>query len=146
MAKQTSQFPQKHKGLPLETIKTGINYAFTINPIDKYQLFNSFTRLNDIMKETHHYIGTLKNYVFYPEISPKGRFHLHGWTWFNDYRSIVEFYMDYLPQLQKRAAYEFDELNDPDRWSTYCTKQKAFHDVFTLLTYHSVPLKREFQT
>lgn len=137
-------FVDKHKALKLEDVKPNTNYAFTINPINKYQMFNSFTRLSDIMKEMHHYLGCLKHYVLYPEISPKGRFHLHGWIWFNDNIEIMQFYIDYLPTLQNKCTYEMDVLTDVKIWTEYCLKQKSFHDYFVLQTYHSVPLKFDF--
>lgn len=139
-------FKNKHKALKLEDVKIGVNYAFTVNPIDKYQLFKSFTRLNDINKEMHHYLGTLKHYVLYPEISPKGRFHLHGWIWFNDNIEIMQFYIDYLPMLQQKCCYEMDELNDVAVWTAYCTKQKTLHDYYTMQTYQPVPIKHDFGT
>lgn len=138
-------FKDKHKALPLEAVKPGVNYAFTINPSDKYQLFNSFTRLSEIMKESHHYLGQLKRYVLYPELSPKGRFHLHGWIWFNTDKEIIEFYLDYLPQLQRKCSYEMDELNDVSVWTKYCLKQSSFHNIFTVFTYYAVPLQNDFK-
>lgn len=138
-------FPNKHKALKLEEVKPGVNYAFTINPIDKLQMFKSFTRISDINKESHKYLAMLKHYVLYPELSPKGRFHYHGWIWFDNDLEINEFYLSYLPSVQSMASYEMDTIEDLKVWTDYCTKQHVFHKYYTMVSYYHVPLKHDFK-
>lgn len=143
MAKQPA-FKDKQKALSMEDVMVDTNYAFTINPSDKYQKFNSYTRLSDFLKDSTHYLSTLCRYVLYPELSPKGRLHFHGWIWFNTTDEIVQFYLNYLPSIKDKCTYEMDYLTDIQVWTKYCLKQKVFHEYFTKQTFHQIPLQHDF--
>jgi len=70
----------------------------------------------------------------YPELSPQGRYHLHGKIKFKKNSSIVLFYLN-LADL-KDVAMEIDTIKDMDIWEKYCTKQSNLHKY--LIKYMSI--------
>lgn len=139
-------FKDKHKALKYEDVKINTNYAFTLNPSNKYQKFNSYTRPSEFLKIVNELLGNIKHYVLYPEISPKGRIHFHGWIWFDTQQEIIEFYLNKIHDLGENSTYEMDILNDVKIWTDYCTKQITFHEYFSRVTYTSIPLKSDFKS
>lgn len=118
----------RHQSLKLENFKIGTPYAITISPPD----------LRDISTEQSNSVRTLSDFglkyqtkkkwllklhscimELYPELSPTGILHWHGTVIIAD---IFKFMWHDLKILE-HAAYKIDDLNDPDKWFIYCTKQ-----------------------
>lgn len=130
-----------------EDLKEDTDYTFTYNPCDKYQHFKSHQRLilfNKDLKEILLY--KCFEYSLFPEISKKGRLHLHGTIRIIDKN---EFYINVIPYLLSRGTIAITlekeiktEKNKYKDWLGYCTKQKSFHQYYSIQTFQSVPIIR----
>jgi len=132
----------KHVLIPLEDVDTDMWYAFTFNPCDKYQNFNCLQRIGK-------FIGAMEHEVFgifrdcytihcYPELSPKGRLHLHGRI---KVRGKINFYCDFIPRLLRLGTVVMKEIDDYPNWEKYITKQTQLHTYIHLNHFVDMPLE-----
>lgn len=114
-------------------------YALTINP--SQHIFKSSDYKNPFKIFKKKIKDFLKNnlfkynYVFYIELSKKGRFHIHGRIQFLDLATIPDFYA-FLDKYDKLIQYKFGDIQelhqeDPENqkykcWDDYIKKQFRF--------------------
>jgi len=110
----------------MEDLIEGQRYAVTINPIDKFQYFAAQQRVNNcaVALDTILFYNNAK-YKLYPELSSKGRFHLHGYI---TVMNKIEFYLFSVPYMLSRCTIVIKELKDEDKWDEYIHKQNDFHN------------------
>lgn len=134
-------FPkQRNELIDFEDLEINKWYAFTVNPIDKYQHFRSFNRSGECLKDLNSIFCHYKAYEIdlYPELSKKGRFHYHGIIKVMD---KVWFYLSVIPHLLSVATISIKEIKDEAIWLEYCRKQHEFHDYITLNHFTPIPLE-----
>lgn len=132
-------FHKKHQCIKMENAIEGAQYAFTFNPIDAR---NNATLNKDMLKNEIQAEKTLINhidvwkqylkrlrycsFVVYPELSPDGRLHFHGYITF---KNVLMFYYHDLHILND-YSYEIDTIGDTEqdkqKYATYITKQQIF--------------------
>lgn len=119
---------QKNKSLKLEDLRTGVRYAVTLSPPecrDKDTARSNTVRTFDDFKakyiELKLFIGKLHSckLELYPELSPTGRLHYHG---FLQIKNIFTFMWHDL-YLLNQIVYEIDTIKDEDIWILYVSKQ-----------------------
>lgn len=117
----------KHDIIPLEGIDRNEFYAFTFNPCDSYQHFRSVERLRECYHDLKEkiFFNHIVYYELYPELSSKGRFHVHGYI---QIQNPVNFYLNVIPHLCAKGTMVIKLLNDSDVWGEYCHKQYYFHN------------------
>jgi len=118
--------------LPYESIELNIKYTFTVSPSDAHQYFNIEDRDEKFRKFWISHFSKWKdiNVYLHPEVSPKGRLHLHGTILFKTNKSIKQYYLYYIVDLLNKSQTEVDTIQDESVWATYCGKQsKLFHWV-----------------
>ncbi|AXH77558.1 MAG: putative replicase-associated protein [Cressdnaviricota sp.] len=127
--KQTP-FKKPRNDIPsYEDMLIGVRYAITINPCDKMQKFRDPLRLtsflNEISKLLYHN-NKIYRYTLYPELSPKGRLHYHGYITILD---IDTFYLYSIPNLLKMSTIVIKPIKEESKemWQNYCIKQSDFH-------------------
>lgn len=120
LRKPKTQIPE------MDTIVTGVTYAFTYNPSDKHQYFGQSNRLNKCVADldTIMFYKSMR-YEIYPELSRKGRIHFHGYVIFDE---IVDSYMYSIPFLLKHGTVVIKQIDDSVTWMQYCCKQYKFHE------------------
>lgn len=125
----------------LEDLKVDQWYAITINPQDKYQFFNRVNRITDCLHKMRddvlQHIGSY-DYKIWPELSPKGRFHVHGIIRVTD---KINFYLYCVPALLSRGTLVIKEIEDPLIWEEYCKKQSELHEHISENTVFVIPLE-----
>jgi len=127
----------------LEDLKVDQWYAITINPQDKYQRFNRQDRHNECMHDLRDKILISidsYDYKLWPELSSKGRFHVHGIIRVMD---KINFYAYCVPALLSRGTVVIKPLDDntPGEWEKYCTKQVEYHEYLNENSVHVIPLE-----
>lgn len=125
----------------MEDLKVDQWYAITINPQDKYQFFNKVERHDKCLhKMRDDVLQTLESYdyILWPELSPKGRFHVHGKIRVVD---KINFYSYCVPALLSRGTLVIKLIEQEDEWNKYCTKQSEYHEYLNENTVHVIPLE-----
>lgn len=121
----------KHKpqnsSVKFEDICEGQEFAITLNPLHNIGVNEKYSAY--LIKQHKLLLDCVTNNVLrlYPEISPIGRIHFHGYVYIND---IVEWGKDIL----KLMAYgtvcikkQFETEEDTgNKWHIYCLKQQSF--------------------
>ncbi len=114
--------------------KTGVNYALTLNPIDKFQFLGKPNRLNRFRNFIHEQLMNFScRYEMFLEISePRGfhiskyagpRLHLHGTIKFRKNKEMAQFLLLDYYDLLRWASVDIDTVGDLDVWRAYCMKQ-----------------------
>lgn len=105
--------------LKLEDYVPCKGYAFTVNPAEQY-----FGDLDRMKKVLNLMMAKMRSpyfeYDLYIEVSPSGRIHGHGWIWIH---KPLEFVLFDVPHMHRFMNIKIDEINDPQIWEDYCTKQ-----------------------
>lgn len=107
-----------HACIAPEHLKVNEKYAFSLN-----QAFDP----NDLQESINHLYKMLNccdsiaELVLYPEYSPIGRLHYHGYITIMD---KYGFYSNDIHMIKKYGSFELDSIAHPDKWMTYCTKNK----------------------
>lgn len=130
----------KHDILPLEIITTKDRYAFTYNPCDKYQHFGAINRLKlciDDLSICIVFASNIYKIEVWPELSSKGRFHIHGFIRIMD---PIIFYTYSAPALMTKGTVVIKEIADYDGWQQYCNKQFEFHEYCRLKLCYIIPM------
>lgn len=136
-------FKVKNQIPSLEDLKIDEWYAITINPQDKYQRFNRQDRHNECLHDLRDKVIVnmdTYSYKLWPELSPKGRFHVHGIIKVDN---KINFYAYCVPALLSRGTVVIKPL-DPDtpgEWEKYCTKQIEYHEFLNEESVHVIPLE-----
>lgn len=119
----------KHKHLELEHLKVGVPFAFTFSPKDlrdpETKRCNTVRTLPDYgtkHAEFRKLFARLHSCTLelFPELDRLGRLHYHGTIIIHD---IFRYMWHDLWIIQEAGGVKVDELNDPDVWYLYCTKQ-----------------------
>lgn len=148
MSKPKFELKVKNKCIPLEDIIVGKRYVFTINPCDKYQHFRSMNRMGNCLADLEKEIFCVQSKTYqtdiWPELSPRGRFHLHGYI--RIYKPI-EFMLYVIPSWCTKASFTIEQEKECDSekwddWHDYCNKQECFH-IF-LQTNHFITIPMSF--
>lgn len=127
--------PRGCKSLKLETIEVNKWYAFTINLSQRTsQWLICYQEYDKMIKEELGKTCKKAEYIFTPEQSEFGRFHMHGKIKFSKLKDIGFFYA-FLGYLQ--CNYKFDTIEDLAVWDSYMYKQKMIQEQ--LASYYSVP-------
>lgn len=114
------------ESMALETVKIDEWYAFTVNlGGDMSQWLVSYNAYDKLFKEHLSQCAKKMDYVFVPEYSKLGRFHVHGKVRFHKKKDIGFFY-SFLGYLQ--CNYEFDVINDTIKWDEYMYKQREVQE------------------
>lgn len=113
-------------------------YTCTINLADCYEGIDQTVQAYKYF--LYKYIKPYMWFKFNPEVSKKGRFHLHGRIMFNYYYDILKFYLR-IPEMMKECAMEIDEITDSKVWEEYCEKQ--YHHMTAYLHDHDPKLEYE---
>lgn len=126
---------------PLEDLVENKCYAITINPCDKYQHFHSMMRLEKCIDDLDKILADIGcyEYVLYPELSPKGRFHWHGFFVVID---KIRFYSYSIPHLLRCGTVVLKELVDVEEWKKYVHKQDVLHRWINKNTKYFLPIVR----
>lgn len=118
--------PKGSKSFKLETAEVGKWYSFTMN------ILETGGHLWPMQRETYRkritaLFRNCKNteYVFAPELSPYGKFHVHGKLVFRKIKDIG-FFFNNLGWVA--CNYELDVINDMVIWDTYMYKQRAVQE------------------
>lgn len=120
LRKPKNQIPE------MDSIFTGIAYAFSFNPSDKHQYFGQSNRLNKCVSDLDSiFLYKSMKYELYPELSRKGRIHFHGYVIFDE---PIEGYMYSIPLLLKHGTITIIPIEDSLKWMEYCCKQYKFHE------------------
>lgn len=105
-----------------ETIKLNTTYGFNLNIDEKLLYRKSFPQQYEIyllkLQELQH---SQVKIVCYPEISKKGKLHLHGYIVFYTNLSISEFYLQLLNYPHHLYIHE---INDYDAREIYILKSE----------------------
>lgn len=107
----------------LENAKVGDIYALTVNPIDdekavgKSYILNDHTRMIALVQKLRYAYVEL-----YPEISPTGRLHYHGYLIIED---IFGFYSHDIRIISKWGNFKLDTIADLQIWVNYVQKQMS---------------------
>ncbi len=112
-------------------------YSITLNPIDKYQYFNSPNRFKRFKSFIYEQLLTFPaKYELFIEISePHGmhtqgysgpRLHLHGKIQFNTNKDRYMFLSNGYYKLLRFCSVDIDTIDDLRKWYKYCTKQHIF--------------------
>lgn len=129
---KTGKWQQKAErivNLNYEDVQEGKLYAFSFNPMDKWQYdhvkgqFRLRTKsfLDDAQRLFFFAGASTRTWV---EVSKKGRLHYHGVILIHD-KSL--FYVYDLTGLEKSGALCIKEIDNEDKWYEYCQKQFQFH-------------------
>lgn len=111
----------KIKIIPLENIKLGEFYTFSLNMSDQYDsLEQSIMAYKYFLKK---YCSDLSKFELYFEISPTGRLHMHGIIVFESNIAIVKWYHNN-NIIKNIASYEIDTIDNMETWQIYCKKQQ----------------------
>lgn len=121
-------FKKKNQIPNYEDVSTGVLYAVTLNPSDKFQHFNMTSRVNKTIVDLESILFyNDAEWELYPEISCKGRIHFHGYVSIRDKNN---FYLYNIPYLLKRCTIVIKDIHsfeDPTYWNEYIEKQLTFH-------------------
>lgn len=118
------EIPQNgSKFIAPENVVVDRAYSITLNPSDN-QYYNEevHNRFNLWTASVYTFLKTLKycDLYLFPEISGKGRLHMHGLI---KIKLVAEFYAHDVARLQMFGNTEVDTVNDEAVWEKYCTKQ-----------------------
>ena len=134
--------------LKIEDVKEGIYYAMTISPCDDHQYWREDDRVSKFQTYMRNYMvkKLLPNdFIFYIEVSPQGRLHLHGRLKFKNKKSIMEFYVSTIRFLVLHNQIELDTIKDEDTWNNYITKQKVYNfGIIESSYYNNLNMKDEY--
>lgn len=118
---------QKYSCLNPEELDIGKFYTFSYNP-DEQPLFEKFykCKLNNLSDWSHRMLDIFKNLKYANievnlECSRKGRFHYHGLI---RVTKPIEFVIHDLKMLGHYGTYEIDQIDNFEKWRTYCDKQQ----------------------
>lgn len=98
-----------HKVIKLEDLTIRKLYAFSYNPTaqPKRGQLNSVKEWWDLHENLFCNVCKYSNYKLYCELSPKGRFHFHGWL---TIENIVQFVLNDLQDLMLNAAIDIEHI------------------------------------
>lgn len=107
----------------LEKAQVGEMYSFTVNPPDdekavgKSYVLNDHTRMIALVQKLRY------SYVeLYPELSPTGRLHYHGYLMMED---IFGFYSHDIKIISKWGNFKLDTIGNLQDWINYVQKQMS---------------------
>lgn len=111
--------------------------TITLNPAhNQYYEKGSFERFNLWTAYVYTYLKQNLNYCdleLFPEISSKGRLHLHGYI---KIKLVAEFYLHDVAKLVQFGNVEVDTVKDMQVWDTYVRKQVKVLKSFTETNKH----------
>lgn len=104
-----------------------VEYSFTFNPATQHTMIRELSER--AYREIHSMLVVLKHIrkynackiTLYPEVSSKGRWHWHGYIIITD---VYNFYVRCVPTLENTGMYEIDDINDPEIWKLYISKDE----------------------
>lgn len=119
---------RRHKIPAPEEMKVGIPYTFSYNP--KTQPLNPQFKL-DLITFHNGIDQVFKNLKYSKvkmnlELSAGSRWHYHGTIIIHD---IMKFFIYDMHYLKEDSALEIDTIEDADKWSTYCNKQRELMKI-----------------
>lgn len=119
-------------------------YALTLNPSDKYQHFESGSRLATVIKELTEVLCLYSHLSFqlWLEVSKKGRLHWHGYCKTEEEKDKNLFFIHGLPRLLRRCTMVIRDINDDVEWDKYVHKQWQFHNYVLVNHYTPMPIER----
>lgn len=111
-------------------------YSVTLNPVDSSQFAGKSDRLDKFRKRMYNVLLECDiQYDFIIELSePRGmkvqgylgpRLHLHGVIKFKNNKQIYKWLMNDYYKLTRISSIDIDTINDLQKWSNYCMKQKV---------------------
>jgi len=133
----------KHKGIKIENIKIGTQYAFTLNPEEqptsnsKKDVWVWYRKIYQLIQPLHGLIDI----TLYLEISPTGRYHFHGFIVPYD----IHIYVTFLLVLKKVAVYEIDTISEQSVWMKYVHKQSNIWIPYFDKNVVGYPLSNQFK-
>lgn len=125
-----------HSAPPMEKMSNEDLYTITLSPPDERH--NQMLK-NEVQTEVHYRhvidkhmlalqkgLRNVKLLKLYPELSPTGRLHYHGYIMLKD---VFMFYYADQYALQQIGSYEIDTIGDTvedmEKYDKYCKKQEA---------------------
>lgn len=127
MVRKTKKEEKKVNTLPQGMFEEGKWYTITMMPCDDMQYFksNSLRRLTTCYKAFNKFIKGLQDvaeFELFPELSKRGRYHVHGKIKFTD---VLLFHLVYAHKLYlPKTSFEVDVINDKKVWCKYCHKDE----------------------
>lgn len=108
--------------LPLESIQIDAKYTFNLNMSDEFEtLLQNVEQYKYFLKK---YISPYCTFELFPELSPLGRLHYHGYITFYDSLKLVDFYFS-IRTFMSYCAMKIGHLNDDKIWDDYIFKQQS---------------------
>lgn len=119
----------KVRALPPETLSLETEYTFTLNLAEMIGVFP--VDIDKYEKWLSTFFKPIRGMRFrmYPEVSSKGRLHMHGVVSFTRVTAIVRYY-EVLFAEQLRISCEMDTIADAQTWAEYVTKQKWIMETY----------------
>lgn len=108
-------YPKSDNGSKLvspENIVVGQQYALTVNPDDAHQFFDQpKDRIYLVLDYIYTFFSNINcvSTKLYPEVSSKGRIHVHGYIRIH---RVIEFYTVFVPTLLAHNHIELDTVSD----------------------------------
>lgn len=112
--------PYGAKSIKMEIVERDVWYAFSLNMVGESQWLVAYNNYESEIKSLTQ-ASKKMDYVFVPEYSQFGRFHVHGKIRFSKKKDIGHFYAA-LGDL--KCNYELDVISDLEKWDGYMYKQK----------------------
>lgn len=110
------KFKALHACIAPEHLKVNEKYAFSLNQsYDPEDLKTSIDHLYKML----NCCDSIAELVLYPEYSPIGRLHYHGYITIMD---KYGFYSKDIHMIKKYGSFELDTIEHPNKWIKYCEK------------------------
>lgn len=130
-----SKYEKKHEVISFEDVTSNDIYAFTFNPCDEYQHFGDPRRIQLCINDMLTVLSDSRIYSLrlWPELSPKGRYHVHGFLRIIDpncfYMFTIHSWLNKGTVVIKRQSEAcIHDINGKlCMWEDYCKKQEQFH-------------------
>lgn len=114
------KFKALHSCVAPEHLLVNSKYSISINPsYDPQDLKSSIDALYKVLNKC----DAIEELVLYPEHSPIGRLHYHGYI---NVMDKYHFYSNDIHMLKSFGTFEIDSIDKPDVWLKYCTKNEGY--------------------
>lgn len=119
MTKKLILFKNK---LKLEEAQAWVKYKFTLNPDYGKDIEN----LDQFQRYIKKWLSSFKNanFTYCIEISPTGRYHLHGYIILTNIREFYNNELKFLSSINGLLGVEDPEFKGKMSWPDYCYKQQ----------------------
>lgn len=116
-----------HNWINLEDAKVDVPYKLNLNPPPDLLIAHEIKTVDAFISFMNVKLANFYcNIKYCVELSPQGRFHIHGWLTIKD---LLGFYIHMLPRLNTMQGVLSTNITDMDTksqyktWDDYCTKQ-----------------------